>query len=60
MADECYTLIKAAYILISRRAKDAVVIIPHSILSGDMLEALNSSKLKSIFVTKTVPCVLSS
>ena len=60
MAYECDTLAKAAYILISKPAENMVVIVTHSILSGDILRALNGSKLESIFVTKTIPRELTS
>lgn len=55
MADTCGTLVKAADVLISEGAKDALAIVTHGILSGNAIEALNSSKLKKIVVTNTVP-----
>lgn len=55
MADTCGTLVKAADVLISEGAKDALAIVTHGILSGNAIEALNGSKLKKIVVTNTVP-----
>jgi ribose-phosphate pyrophosphokinase len=54
MADTCGTLVKAADVLISEGAKDALAIVTHGILSGNAIEALNGSKLKKIVVTNTV------
>jgi ribose-phosphate pyrophosphokinase len=54
MADTCGTLVKAAEVLISEGAKDALAIVTHGILSGNAIEALNGSKLKRIVVTNTV------
>ncbi|KNG44959.1 ribose-phosphate pyrophosphokinase 4 [Stemphylium lycopersici] len=55
MADTCGTLVKAADVLISEGAKDALAIVTHGILSGNAIEALNGSQLKKIVVTNTVP-----
>jgi phosphoribosylpyrophosphate synthetase len=55
MADTCGTLVKAADVLISEGAKDALAIVTHGILSGNAIEALNGSKLTKIVVTNTVP-----
>ncbi|KAF2749017.1 ribose-phosphate pyrophosphokinase 4 [Sporormia fimetaria CBS 119925] len=55
MADTCGTLCKAADVVISHGAKEALAIVTHGILSGNAIEALNKSKLKHIVVTNTVP-----
>ena len=55
MADTCGTLAKAADIVMQRGAREAIAIVTHGILSGDAIEKLNSSKLRKVVVTNTVP-----
>ena len=55
MADTCGTLVKAADVVIQHGAKGAIAIVTHGILSGNAIEALNGSKLKTVVVTNTVP-----
>jgi len=55
MADTCGTLVKAADVVITHGAKEAIAIVTHGILSGNAIEALNGSKLRRIVVTNTVP-----
>ena len=55
MADTCGTLVKAAEVVISHGAREAIAIVTHGILSGNAIEALNNSQLKKLVVTNTVP-----
>lgn len=55
MADTCGTLAKAAETVMSHGAAEAVAIVTHGILSGNAIETLNSSKLRRVIVTNTVP-----
>jgi len=55
MADTCGTLAKAADVVLKHGAKEAIAIVTHGILSGNAIDVLNSSKLKKVVVTNTVP-----
>ena len=55
MADTCGTLAKAASTLVSHGAKEVVAIVTHGILSGDAIEVIKRSELKTVVVTNTVP-----
>jgi len=55
MADTCGTLVKAADVVMSHGASEAIAIVTHGILSGNAIEALNGSKLSKLVVTNTVP-----
>jgi len=55
MADTCGTLCKAADVVMSHGAKEAIAIVTHGILSGNAIEALNKSQLRKLVVTNTVP-----
>ncbi|KAK8198578.1 ribose phosphate diphosphokinase subunit prs4 [Zalaria obscura] len=55
MADTCGTLVKAADVVMSHGAKEAIALVTHGILSGNAIEALNNSKLKKLVTTNTVP-----
>lgn len=55
MADTCGTLVKAASVLKEHGAKEIVAIVTHGILSGNAVEAINSSDLSRVVVTNTVP-----
>lgn len=55
MADTCGTLAKAASTLVSHGAKEVVAIVTHGILSGDAIDVIKRSELKTLVVTNTVP-----
>lgn len=55
MADTCGTLVKAADTIMAHGAREVIALVTHGILSGKAIEALNSSKLKSVVITNTVP-----
>ena len=55
MADTCGTLVKAADVVMEHGAREAIAIVTHGILSGNAVEKLNESKLKTLVVTNTVP-----
>ena len=55
MADTCGTLVKAADVVMEHGAREAIAIVTHGILSGDAIGKLNSSRLKKLVVTNTVP-----
>lgn len=55
MADTCGTLAKAASTLVSHGAKEVVAIVTHGILSGDAINVIKNSELKTVVVTNTVP-----
>jgi ribose-phosphate pyrophosphokinase len=55
MADTCGTLVKAADTIIEHGAKEVNAIVTHAILSGNAISNLNSSCLRRLVVTNTVP-----
>ncbi|ODV84748.1 hypothetical protein CANARDRAFT_28890 [[Candida] arabinofermentans NRRL YB-2248] len=55
MADTCGTLCKASDLLLEKGAKDVVAIVTHGIFSGDAINKLNNSSLKSIVCTNSLP-----
>lgn len=55
MADTCGTLCKASDILLAEGAKEVVAIVTHGIFSGNAIERLNSSTLKKIVCTNSMP-----
>jgi ribose-phosphate pyrophosphokinase len=55
MADTCGTLAKAADTLNSAGAKEVIAIVTHGILSGNAIETIQKSTLKTLVVTNTVP-----
>ena len=55
MADTCGTLAKAAETLRSNGAKEIYAIVVHGILSGNAIDVINSSELRRVVVTNTVP-----
>ena len=55
MADTCGTLAKAADTLRSNGATEIYAIVVHGILSGNAIDVINSSQLKRLVVTNTVP-----
>jgi ribose-phosphate pyrophosphokinase len=55
MADTCGTLAKAASTLMSNGARDVVAIVTHGILSGNAIEVIKGSELRTLVVTNTVP-----
>ncbi|KAL7273190.1 ribose phosphate diphosphokinase subunit prs4 [Rhizina undulata] len=55
MADTCGTLVKAADVLVEHGAKEVIAIVTHGILSGNAVEKINASRLRTVVVTNTVP-----
>lgn len=55
MADTCGTLAKAAQTLRTHGAKEIYAIVVHGILSGNAIDVIAGSELKSVVVTNTVP-----
>lgn len=55
MADTCGTLCKAADLLIENGAKEVMAIVTHGVFSGDAMDKLNSSHLKKIVCTNSMP-----
>lgn len=55
MADTCGTLVKASEVVMQHGAREAIAIVTHGILSGDAISKLNSSRLRRVVVTNTVP-----
>jgi ribose-phosphate pyrophosphokinase len=55
MADTCGTLVKAAETLNQHGAREVLAIATHGILSANAIDAINSSHLKKVVVTNTVP-----
>jgi len=55
MADTCGTLAKAASTLTENGAKDVVAIVTHGILSGNAIDIILKSCLRTVVVTNTVP-----
>jgi len=55
MADTCGTLAKAASTLTEHGAKGVVAIVTHGILSGNAIDIILKSCLRTVVVTNTVP-----
>lgn len=55
MADTCGTLCKASDILLAEGAKEVIAIVTHGIFSGNAIDRLNSSSLKKIICTNSMP-----
>jgi ribose-phosphate pyrophosphokinase len=55
MADTCSTLAKAAEIVLANGASEVYAIMTHAILSGDVIDVINSSKLSRLVVMNTMP-----
>ena len=56
MADTCGTVIKVGDVLMSKGAKDIIIIVTHGILSGQALDRINSTDyIKEVVVSDTLP-----
>lgn len=55
MADTCGTLKLAAQTLIDNGAESVYAAISHGVLSGSALETINSSEIKELIVTNSIP-----
>jgi ribose-phosphate pyrophosphokinase len=56
MADTCGTVIKVGDVLMSKGAKDIIIIVTHGILSGPAIERINNTEyIKEIVVSDTLP-----
>ena len=56
MADTCGTVIKVGDLLMSKGAKDVMIIVTHGILSGPALQRINQTKyIKEIVVSDSLP-----
>lgn len=56
MADTCGTVIKVGDVLMSKGAKDIMIIVTHGILSGPAIERLNeTSYIKEVVVSDSLP-----
>ena len=55
MVDTAGTLTKAADLMIERGAKSVRAICTHALLSGNAYEKIESSKLKELIVTDSIP-----
>lgn len=49
------SLVEAAEILLARGAREVVAAVTHGILAGDAPQKLEASKLRTLFVTDTIP-----
>lgn len=54
IADTCGTLARAASLLMESGAKEVHAAVTHGVLSGDAMQALDSSPIKNIFITDTI------
>ena len=56
MADTCGTVIKVGEVLMSKGAKDIIIIVTHGILSGPALDRINSTNyIKEVVVSDSLP-----
>ena len=56
MADTCGTVIKVGEVLISKGAKDVIIMVTHGILSGPALDRINNTDyIKEVVVSDTLP-----
>ena len=56
MADTCGTVIKVGDVLMSKGAKDIIIIVTHGILSGPAIERINNTEyIKEVVVSDTLP-----
>jgi ribose-phosphate pyrophosphokinase len=56
MADTCGTVIKVGEVLMSKGAKDVIIMVTHGILSGPALDRINKTDyIKEVVVSDTLP-----
>ena len=55
MIDTGGTIVKASELLFSQGAKDVIVAATHGILSGPAIERFNSSRVREVIITDTLP-----
>lgn len=56
MADTCGTVIKVGEVLMSKGAKDVIIMVTHGILSGPALDRINNTDyIKEVVVSDTLP-----
>jgi len=55
MADTCGTLAMAATTLLERGAKEVYACVTHGVLSGNALEKITNSPIKTLVVTNSIP-----
>ena len=56
MADTCGTVLKVGDLLISKGAKDIIVIVTHGILSGPAIDRINNcDSIKELVVSDSLP-----
>lgn len=54
MADTCGTLARAADLLVLNGAREVYATVTHGVLSGDALQAIETSPIKKLFITDTI------
>lgn len=56
MADTCGTVIKVGDLLMSKGAKEVIIIVTHGILSGPAIDRINNTEyIKEVIVSNTLP-----